>query len=343
MRHFRIFVSLPGEKLFEQMYSEAIKPANGGSLETVCFYDLPPVSPFHDSISSEIAYANIFVCILSGSNPNVLYEVGLAVGYGKPIIAISDSVKKLPAMLSARPVIIYSARKPNWQRISAELRRCYEKILHGEYTPLRTRTHTELLINNPQTLTPRISPAQGLQEDLLERAIKSYHAKDYGDVIRTLGSTPLGSLQGAEHAFFYLSDSHFLHAEGLPEGGMKQGHYEKMLEVADEGHRVFPSNRDLFKNVGLAHLKLRHLDFAITVFDRLLAEHPSYDVARYNLACVYAQRGELFNCIRELSAVIEREEAWRFLARVDPDFDPLWYKDLFQRLVFPLTRQRAGA
>ena len=65
--------------------------------------------------------------------------------------------------------------------------------------------------------------------------------------------------------------------------------------------------------------------------------HPSYEVAQYNLACVYAQRGQKFRlrCIGELMDLVARDGEWRYIARIDPDLDPLWEDDLFQRLLYP--------
>jgi hypothetical protein len=87
-------------------------------------------------------------------------------------------------------------------------------------------------------------------------------------------------------------------------------------------------------------LKLHELNKAQSIFEDLIQKHPDYLVARYNLACVHAQRSELFPCMRELAAIIEKDPTWRNQARVDPDFDPLWQNDLFQRLLFPVVTLR---
>lgn len=359
MRKCGVFASIPGKPFFKEMYFEAIKPISAGNLDVFSFFDRPPVGEFSKEIHIHIAYSNIVLAVAStldptlirsGSkrsskipNPNVLYEVGLAVGNGKPIIPITDDPSKLPAMIRHVGAVVYNPKAPDWKKLTNDLEERCAKILTGEYMELRRRTHIELLVRQghgnkkpKSSKKSKGSKKQGPSNDILGDAIAAYKQEDHERVIRLLG--PMIE-QGFDHeaAYFFLSDAYFLSGESMPEGEKKYTYYRKQLEVAVKGHYLFDHHQDIHKNLGLAHLKLRDLSKAQAIFEEITQRHPNYHIARYNLACVYAQRGDLFPCITQLSHIIEKDSSWRNLARVDPDFDPLWQNDVFQRLLFPVT------
>ena len=113
--------------------------------------------------------------------------------------------------------------------------------------------------------------------------------------------------------------------------------YRQQKEVAVRAIRLKQARQDTVKNLGLAHLKLGELDDAEQIFRELIQQHPTYEVAQYNLACVYAQRGAKFRlrCIEELTDLVSRDGEWRYIARIDPDLDPLWEDDSVSELAFP--------
>lgn len=338
MRKCTVFVSIPGEPFFEEMYDKAIKPISAGALDVFSFFDRPPVGDFSSEIHIHIAYSNIVLAVASGSNPNVLYELGLAVGNGKPILPITDDPERLPAMVRKIGAVIYDPKAPNWEKLTNTISDRCQKMLVGEYMQLRRRTHIELLVRQRQTVKTADAKTKKTKRsgDVLGDAIAAYKREDHDRVIRLLGPMIQRGL-GDATAYFFLSDSYFLCGESMPEGEKKYAYYRKQLEVALKGHYLYENHQDIHKNLGLAHLKLRDLNRAQTIFEEITQQHPNYLVVRYNLACVYAQRGELFACLRELSHIIEKDASWRSLARVDPDFEPFWHNDLFQRLLFPVA------
>lgn len=338
MRKCTIFVSIPGSSFFEEMYYKSIKPISEEShLDVFSFFDRPPVGEFSREIHIHIAYSNIVLAVINHEKPqNVLYEFGLAVGNGKPIIPITDNAQLLPSMIHHYGAIIYDSKNPNWERLNKEIAERCEKILTGGYMELRRRTHIELLVKRDKKKSVSGNRSKKKSSgDVLADAITAYKTEDYERVIRLLAPI-VDSGIGDERTFFFLSDSYFLYGESLPEGEKKYTFYRKQLEVSLQGHHRFENHQDIHKNLGLAHLKLRELNKAQTVFEEIVKNHPNYMVARYNLACVYAQRGDMFACMEQLSYIIEKDSSWRNLARVDPDLDPFWQNDLFQRLLFPV-------
>jgi tetratricopeptide (TPR) repeat protein len=143
--------------------------------------------------------------------------------------------------------------------------------------------------------------------------------------------------------YFYLSDAHFLRGEALTAPGPKMTCYQQQKDVALRAIELKQGRQDTIKNLGLAYLKLGELDEAERIFRDLIERYPTYEVAQYNLACVYAQRGAKFRlrCIAELTDLVTRDGEWRYIARIDPDLDPLWEDDLLQSLLFPRPRPEA--
>lgn len=58
--------------------------------------------------------AKIILADLSGKNPNVFYELGLAHALTKPAILITESMDDVPFDLRSLRVIVYDKNEPNW-------------------------------------------------------------------------------------------------------------------------------------------------------------------------------------------------------------------------------------
>ena len=65
---------------------------------------------FIDTIISNIQKADVIIADCTGHNPNVLYELGLAHAYGKPVLPImqtADPARDIPSDLRHRTFILY--------------------------------------------------------------------------------------------------------------------------------------------------------------------------------------------------------------------------------------------
>jgi hypothetical protein len=58
--------------------------------------------------------AKIILADLSGKNPNVFYELGLAHALAKPAILVTESMDDVPFDLRALRVLIYNKNSPSW-------------------------------------------------------------------------------------------------------------------------------------------------------------------------------------------------------------------------------------
>jgi hypothetical protein len=59
--------------------------------------------------------ADFVIADITGRNPNVLYELGIAHTLAKPVLIVSQSEKDIPIDLSTRRVIIYGQNDNRWQ------------------------------------------------------------------------------------------------------------------------------------------------------------------------------------------------------------------------------------
>ena len=123
------FVVMPFDRLFASLYERVIRPA-AEELGLHCergdeIYARPNVVA---DIWKAIREARVVVAELSGKNPNVLYEIGLAHALGKPIIMLTRNEDDVPFDLKALRYRFYDTNDPFW---GENLRRSLVDMLHA--------------------------------------------------------------------------------------------------------------------------------------------------------------------------------------------------------------------
>src|SRR5262245_20229677 len=102
------FVVMPFDALFEVQYDRVIRPAiEQTGLKCVRgdeIYSHPSV--IHD-IWHSLRKARLVVAELSGRNPNVMYEVGLAHAIGKPVVLLTRNKNDVPFDVGALRYLYY--------------------------------------------------------------------------------------------------------------------------------------------------------------------------------------------------------------------------------------------
>jgi hypothetical protein len=89
-----------------------IKPAGETSgLKVLRADDIYSPGVVTEQIKAAIHQSIICIADVTGKNPNVLYEVGIAHTLGKPTILLSQSVEQIPFDLRAFRVVIYDTEK----------------------------------------------------------------------------------------------------------------------------------------------------------------------------------------------------------------------------------------
>lgn len=96
---------------YERIYCPAIK-ATG--LEPHRADDLYRPSTIVNDIWTYTQQAKILIADLTGKNPNVFYELGMAHALAKPVILVAESMEDIPFDLRALRIITYDKNAPDW-------------------------------------------------------------------------------------------------------------------------------------------------------------------------------------------------------------------------------------
>jgi len=109
------FVLMPFCDPYDRYYPAVYKPG----LEAAGYIvkrgdDLSLPQPIIRDIQGSIVDADLILSDLSGRNPNVFYELGLAHAIGKPVILVCDKIDDVPFDLRHIRVITYDYRAPDW-------------------------------------------------------------------------------------------------------------------------------------------------------------------------------------------------------------------------------------
>src|SRR5215470_16813722 len=105
----KAFILMPFSPPFDSYYPQIFKPALEAAGYTVSRADdIFTPQPIMLDIQQSIVEADLILCEMSGRNPNVFYELGLAHAIGKPAILISrkhDGNRGCETLLNVRPKV----------------------------------------------------------------------------------------------------------------------------------------------------------------------------------------------------------------------------------------------
>jgi len=109
------FVMMPFGEWYDRYYSEIYVPAiKEAGFEPVRADELFTTGSVVEQIWEQIEKAKLLLADLSGKNPNVFYELGLAHAARKPVVFTAGQVEDVPFDLRHLRVIIYEIREPEW-------------------------------------------------------------------------------------------------------------------------------------------------------------------------------------------------------------------------------------
>ena len=127
------FVAMPFDSLFQAQYTKVIRPAiQEAGLACVRGDEIYGQAEIVADIWSSLRTARIVVAELSGRNPNVMYEVGLAHAIGKPSILLTREQDDVPFDLRALRYLYYDVNNPSWgSDLQAQLTEMIEMVLEN--------------------------------------------------------------------------------------------------------------------------------------------------------------------------------------------------------------------
>jgi hypothetical protein len=125
------FVVMPFHALYEAEYERVIRPAiEDAGLISVRGDEIYGRQSIIDDIWQSIRRARLVLAELSGRNPNVMYEIGLAHALGKPIILLTRNEDDVPFDLRALRYLFYDPNNPFWGRdLRTEITKLVQRVL----------------------------------------------------------------------------------------------------------------------------------------------------------------------------------------------------------------------
>jgi hypothetical protein len=109
------FVMMPFGEWFDRYYAEIYVPAiKEAGFEPVRADELFTTGSVVEQIWEQIEKAKLLLADLSGKNPNVFYELGLAHAARKPVVFTARQLEDVPFDLRHLRVIIYETQEPEW-------------------------------------------------------------------------------------------------------------------------------------------------------------------------------------------------------------------------------------
>jgi len=109
------FAIMPFGGWFDDYYVEVYRPAiEAAGMKAHRADDLYRPSTIINDIWAYTQKAKLVLADLSGKNPNVFYELGLAHALAKPAILITESIADVPFDLRSLRVLEYDKNDPDW-------------------------------------------------------------------------------------------------------------------------------------------------------------------------------------------------------------------------------------
>lgn len=125
-----VFVIIPSGGSFDNVYTRLIKdPLETAGFRVTRAQDLSSARSILKDIIQGIENSDIIVADLTGLNPNVFYEVGLAHALRRPVILLTQDIKTLPFDLQQYRAIPYLNEVVEGDRLAEELPRRASDIM----------------------------------------------------------------------------------------------------------------------------------------------------------------------------------------------------------------------
>src|SRR5882724_10564220 len=106
----QVFLSFSSTDKISSKLANVVKAALSKSdVEVFSPADLPAGSAFSEEVEKALRAADGLVADVTGTNPQVMLEVGLAVGLRKPVLLLMREPAKIPSDLHRYQVAVYKA------------------------------------------------------------------------------------------------------------------------------------------------------------------------------------------------------------------------------------------
>lgn len=157
------FTIMPFGGYFDIYYREIYKPAiEEAGLKAHRADDLYRPSNIIDDIWTFTREATVILADLTGRNPNVMYELGLAHSIQKPAILVTESINDVPFDLRSLRVLEYDKNTPNWgESLQDAITKSVAEILES---PIKAIPPTFIEVKGESNIEPVSSTDKTLLE-----------------------------------------------------------------------------------------------------------------------------------------------------------------------------------
>lgn len=123
------FVLMPFKPPFDRIYQEHIKP----TVETMGFAckradDIFSPNPIIEDIWTHILKSKVIIADVTGRNPNVFYEIGIAHTVGRSVIIITQDERDVPFDIAQYRYFLYSDNQEGWERLRKSITIALESL-----------------------------------------------------------------------------------------------------------------------------------------------------------------------------------------------------------------------
>ncbi|MBO6660613.1 MAG: hypothetical protein JJ909_00275 [Roseivirga sp.] len=127
------FVVMPFNSLYQTQYEKIIKPSlEELNIKCIRGDEIYSKQRIVDDIWKSIRNCRFVLAELSGKNPNVMYEVGLAHAIGKPVIIITRNSDDVPFDLKALRYLFYDTNDPFWgENLKTGIQNLVQKVIEA--------------------------------------------------------------------------------------------------------------------------------------------------------------------------------------------------------------------
>jgi len=173
------FVLMPFKPDLDELYSLTIKPTVERLRVLRCLRadEIYGPRPIMADIWRSIRQSKLVVAELTGRNPNVFYELGLAHAIQKPVILLSQNINDVPFDLRHVRVIIYS----NTEQGRKDLQTKLQKTLHAVIKELEGPSFTQLYAVLEAEKRPTVPIGKGI-----EGLLRLLNSKEPSGITRAL-------------------------------------------------------------------------------------------------------------------------------------------------------------
>jgi len=161
------FVLMPFSPDFDALYENALRPAVEEIQGLSCLRadEIYGPRPIMTDIWRSIQKAALLIADLTGRNPNVLYELGLAHAQHKPVVLITQDIADVPFDLRAIRCLVYSNTRPGRTVLQEHLRKTVGNLaLDVKRQDSRTLREYAILPIPEQTSTGSLEALAELEE-----------------------------------------------------------------------------------------------------------------------------------------------------------------------------------